>query len=236
MLIYQTSNNYKIYQLLSGRCNVYFISGNNINIMIDTGKKHSCEKLIKTYHTFQLPSKCIDYLVLSHTHYDHCQNVNEIKEIYKCKILNSIHEANYTINGYTPLPKGTNILTKILIPIGSKIGKKQFGYKPFESDLLIESDFNIHKDIRIITTPGHSIGSISIIVDNEIALVGDTLFSIFKNSVFPPFADDIPQLIKSWDKLIQTNCKLFLPGHGKAITRDLLLAEYAKYKRKYGLN
>lgn len=212
---------------------MYFISGNNINILIDTGKKHNCEKLLKAYNLLPLPSKCIDYLILTHTHYDHCQNVNEIKEITKCKILNSIHEIKYAKKGNTPLPRGTNFLTKILIPISSKLGGKQFEYKSFVTDLPIDNDFEIHKDIKVITTPGHSVGSISLIVDNEVALVGDTLFGIFKNSVFPPFADDIPQLIKSWDKLIQTNCKLFLPGHGKAILLDLLLAEYEKYKKKY---
>ena len=66
------------------------------------------------------------------------------------------------------------------------------------------------------------------IVDNEIAIVGDAMLRFFKNSVFPPFADDIKEMIKSWGKLLKTECNLFLPGHGKEIKRELLQREYNK--------
>ncbi len=87
--------------------------------------------------------------------------------------------------------------------------------------------------VKIINTPGHSIDSISIIIDDEIAIVGDTLFGKFKNSVFPPFADDVSVMIESWGKLLQTGCKLFLPGHGGEVNRRLLQKEYDKYKVVY---
>jgi glyoxylase-like metal-dependent hydrolase (beta-lactamase superfamily II) len=74
----------------------------------------------------------------------------------------------------------------------------------------------------ILHTPGHSSGSVSIIVDDEIALVGDTMFGIFPWSVFPPFADDVKQMTESWGKLLETNCRLFLPGHGTANKRSLV--------------
>jgi hypothetical protein len=54
----------------------------------------------------------------------------------------------------------------------------------------------------------------SLIVDNEIALVGDVMFGVFNWSVFPPFADDVPTLEKSWGKLAKSGCKMYLPGHG----------------------
>ena len=80
----------------------------------------------------------------------------------------------------------------------------------------------------ILHTPGHSPGSQSIIVDNEIALVGDAMFGVFPGSIFPPFADNEEELITSWGKLIQTGCRLFLPSHGTADKSDLLKIEYQK--------
>jgi glyoxylase-like metal-dependent hydrolase (beta-lactamase superfamily II) len=53
---------------------------------------------------------------------------------------------------------------------------------------------------------------------------------VFGNSIFPPFADDTEIMIKSWKKLLETNCKLFLPGHGKGISRELLEKQYSKHK------
>jgi hydroxyacylglutathione hydrolase len=37
-------------------------------------------------------------------------------------------------------------------------------------------------------------------------------------------------MIESWDKLLNTNCNLFLPGHGKEISRKLLKNQYEKHK------
>ena len=86
--------------------------------------------------------------------------------------------------------------------------------------------------IKMIKTEGHSSGSISVIVDNEIAIVGDAIFGVFKNSVFPPYADNPIEMIKSWRMLLDTDCDTFLPGHGKEVKRELIQKEYYKYARK----
>lgn len=88
-------------------------------------------------------------------------------------------------------------------------------------------------DLSILETPGHSQDSISIIVNKEIAIVGDVMFGIFRNSVFPPFADRIETMIGSWGKLLNTDCELFLPGHGREIRRSLLQIEFDKHARKH---
>jgi glyoxylase-like metal-dependent hydrolase (beta-lactamase superfamily II) len=63
-----------------------------------------------------------------------------------------------------------------------------------------------------------------------VALVGDTVFGVFRGSVFPPFADDVGVLIESWDKLLKTGSKIFLPGHGVEKSRKELQNGYNKYK------
>jgi glyoxylase-like metal-dependent hydrolase (beta-lactamase superfamily II) len=80
----------------------------------------------------------------------------------------------------------------------------------------------------IMHTPGHTSGSISVIVDDEIAIVGDTMFGVFGGSVFPPFAENVLQMIQSWGKLLQTNCKVFIPSHGTANSRSLVEKDYVK--------
>lgn len=81
----------------------------------------------------------------------------------------------------------------------------------------------------LIHTPGHTAGSMSLIVDNEIALVGDAMFGVFNWSVFPSFADDILVFEKSWGKLAKTGCKMYLPGYGTGNSRELLLKQCNKY-------
>ena len=133
------------------------------------------------------------------------------------------------------MPGGTNTITRIISRIGARPAQKLLRYKPFSPDILTGEYYHLQEDepgIKIIKTDGHSPGSLSVLVDNEIGIVGDTLFGVFSNSVLPPFADNQSEMIKSWNLLLHTECKLFLPGHGKEIERKLLQKEYYKYTRK----
>ena len=77
-------------------------------------------------------------------------------------------------------------------------------------------------------TPGHTEGSISLIIDNEIALVGDTMFGAFPGTIFPPFANDESLMVNSWEKLLKTKCKVFIPSHGSANDRGLVEKDFKK--------
>lgn len=230
---WKTKNGDEIVQILSGRSNVYLVVSENGNVLVDTGKESAFRRLQNNIDELKLPKKNIDLVILTHTHFDHCQNVFALKEQANCPIIMSENEAIYTEQGFTPLPKGTFPLTRFMSKLGNRIGKSRFGYKPFVPDRLITGELNLEAlKITLIPTPGHSKGSISVIVDNEIALVGDTLFGVFKQSVFPPFADDVNGMIASWRRLLETNCMTFLPGHGKEIKRELLRREFDKYLLK----
>ena len=236
MKSWKTINGYKIIQVLSGRSNSYFITTDRLNILLDTGKVTANKRLRNNIGSLKLERKKIDFLVLTHTHFDHCQNAAQIKKQENCKIIMSAKEKSFVEKGYTPVPYGTTMISKRIYELGIRLGTKRFRYAPFIADRFIVDEFEFidnELDIRTINTPGHSAGSMSILVDNEIAIVGDTLFGIYPNSVFPPFADNPVELIDSWHKLLETDCILFLPGHGKAIKRDLLQKEYYKFSQKF---
>jgi hydroxyacylglutathione hydrolase len=75
---------------------------------------------------------------------------------------------------------------------------------------------------------GHTQWSISLIIENEIALVGDTMFGVFPWTAFPPFASDESLMVNSWEKLVETKCKVFIPSHGAANSRDLVEKDFKK--------
>ena len=238
MKMWKTINRNEIFQVLSGRANAYFISTALGNVLIDTGVRSSYQRLKKHIKKLHLVADKIDFLVLTHTHFDHCQNAKRIKDKDKSQIIIGAEEAEFVQQGKAPIPEGTFSFTRFVARLGRMLEAKQFGYAPFTADRLIDDKMTLIKEdivVELISTPGHSKGSISVIVDNDIALVGDTMFGIFKDSIFPPFADDIPSVIQSWGKLLNTGCQLFLPGHGSEIKRGLLEKEYHKYAAKYDL-
>jgi len=73
-------------------------------------------------------------------------------------------------------------------------------------------------------TPRSIVASVAIAtgyrVLNRYAIVGDTLFNIFRKSVFPSFADDQEELFRSRGKVYDTGCRYFYPGHGNPFGID----------------
>lgn len=223
MFTWKTKNNTQVRLIKVGITNCYLIEKNDLIILVDTGQKRKSE-LLKSQLSSLLGERNLDYLILTHTHYDHAENALMVKQKFSPKIIVHESEADFLQNGFTKLPKGTNIITNFISGLGNRFARKIGEYNPVKADITANESYTMENinGIEIIHTPGHTIGSISIIIDNEIALVGDTLFGIFTKSVLPPFADDKKLLIESWRKLLKTNCLIFLPAHGKRIKRNLL--------------
>jgi hydroxyacylglutathione hydrolase len=236
MKTWTVNNGYKISRVLSGFSNSYLIEIDEISILVDTGRASSYKSLLKNMERTKSSKNKLTFLILTHTHYDHCQSAKQIKLGNNCQIIVSRKAIDSISNGYAKIPNGTILITKLISKYGQSLGKRLTRYESFEYDILIDNDHNFQVDtlnINIIETPGHSSDSICIIVNDEIAIVGDAMFGVFKKSVFPPYCDDIPEMIRSWNKLLNTNCKLFLPGHGNEISRGLLEKQYEKYRTKY---
>jgi glyoxylase-like metal-dependent hydrolase (beta-lactamase superfamily II) len=205
-------------------------------ILVDTGKKSSFVSLSKNIESLNIRVEDISVLILTHTHFDHCQSARVIKEKSDCKVIASRIAKDSIKNGFAKLPNGTLFATKLISKLGQLMGNGKFGFEPFHQDIFVSDEYeeNIADSrIKIIETPGHSSDSVSVLVDSEIAIVGDAMFGVFKNSTFPPYSDDIVKMIESWGKLLNTDCIIFLPGHGKEISRNLLQREYGKYARKH---
>jgi len=138
---WETTSGYSIFQVLSGRSNVFLLTNGKANILVDTSVTKAWNKLQKNLD--QLDIKTIDYLILTHAHFDHAANANKIKAIYKSKIVIQKEEESYLVNGDNILPKGTNRFTRLFINIVGKRVISKFRYKPCQPDFTIDSDYDL---------------------------------------------------------------------------------------------
>jgi len=236
MKSWETKNGYKVIRVLSGRSNVFLLTFGGKNVLIDTGPGFMSKTLENRLKALNISN--IEYLILTHTHFDHAANAQKIKENYNAQVLVHKSEVSFLTRGENIVPQGTNLIAKTIVDIFAKRFLSLSRYKPCQYDILIDNTFDLNIigfNAYIVNTPGHTTGSVSIIVDNEIALVGDAMFGVFKWSVFPPFANDIIQMIRSWGTLLETECRIFIPSHGTANTRELVQREYNKWIRFYNL-
>jgi glyoxylase-like metal-dependent hydrolase (beta-lactamase superfamily II) len=227
MKTWETKSGCRISQILSGRSNVFLITKGKKNILIGTSPENKWNKLEKKLIDLNINN--IDFLILTHTHFDHAANAYRIKKKYNAQVFVHETEASYLTTGNNIIPNGTNIITRSLIKFFAASVFRRLRYEPCQPDVLVNSSLNLKEfgfEAYIIHTPGHTIGSMSIVVDNEVALVGDTMFGISKWSVFPPYANDVKQMVKSWGKLLNTNCPVFIPSHGSANSRSLVQNDF----------
>jgi glyoxylase-like metal-dependent hydrolase (beta-lactamase superfamily II) len=212
-----------ITKISGGRSNVFLIETNKSAILVDTSSEFFRKRLMRKFKKRNIHA--LDYLILTHTHFDHAGNVAIISSLLGGKLMVHHTEAEYLKSGHSPAPAGTNKITRWLIRNSPAFVDKLLSYEGCEADIILTDDLQMtiaNTVIEIIHTPGHSPGSISVLVDREIALVGDTLFGTYPGSCFPPFADDLSQLMMSWQKLLDSGCELFYPAHGGIIHRNLL--------------
>lgn len=214
---------------MSGRSKVFLLTNGQDNILIDTSVARLWTRLERRLE--KLGIKTINLLILTHAHFDHVGNAQRIKNKFHSKVVLHSNESINLSHGDNIIPNGTNVLTRLLI---NHIGKKVFQYFKYEScqpDLLIDSLFDLNElgfNAYLVHTPGHTTGSISLIIDDEIAIVGDTMFGVFRCSVYPPYALNCDLMIKSWGILLRTNCSIFIPSHGTANNRELVQKDYNK--------
>jgi hydroxyacylglutathione hydrolase len=232
MKSWTTKNNYTISRVLSGRSNVFLVEGNGKTILIDSSPAYKWEKLKKKLDNLNISK--IDYLILTHTHFDHAGNALKIKSHFGSAVIVNKQEAGYLEEGKNTMLHGTVFFLRFAVKKIAPMILPKISYEPCHPDILADQYLNLNDfglNGYILHTPGHSPGSQSIIIDDEIALTGDAMFGIFPGSIFPPFAENDEELVRSWGKLLETKCSLFLPSHGSQNSRKLVSREFNRRRR-----
>jgi len=117
------------------------------------------------------------------------------------------------------------------------IGNEEMYIKNYDSvtcDKQVTEKFDLHDygfDAYVLHTPGHSIGSTSVIVDNEIAIVCCDALGGFDKKPFSKTVKRVPDtILKSLEKLIDLKCSLYLPAHKyQALKYNELVELYKNY-------
>jgi glyoxylase-like metal-dependent hydrolase (beta-lactamase superfamily II) len=219
-----TENGLLVHRLVGPGCNVYLVSGPSGCIMVDSSYGFTGKKLLQRVE-LACAEKQLKALVLTHTHFDHAGNAALIKEHFKLPIVVHEEEAGYLKKGISPLPRGTQFYNKAVMNMVRRVHIPFQHFKAVRGDILINDRYDFSEyglNAYALPTPGHTKGSLSVVVDNTIALVGDTLVGYVLGHNYPAFADGPDQFVASWAALLDTGCTTFLPTHGGAIKREAL--------------
>ena len=216
-----TSKHTSIYRLHTLYSNCYLIEKRGRYILVDTGVR--MERILIERQLRKLGVHKMQAILLTHTHTDHVENAAYFQQKYECSSYVEQTEFNYLVKGYCKMPGGTDNYTRKLQKIATQFQiRTKFTPCVHVKAYRQNTDFtDFGQSIKILSVPGHSEGSVAIILDEEIAIVGDTMMHTGKE-IYPKFADRPELLPKVWNVLLQQNCRIYLPGHGSEVTKKEL--------------
>lgn len=231
-------NDFGIKRVVFANVSGYLVYTDRSAMLVDTGHKGMSDRVIKALEDIGHSPETLSHIVLTHTHYDHAGGAAELKQLSGAKILVHESEAGNLRNGRTTIPDGTRWKGKFIAWTGRYFAKKVMQLSPAEPDILVNEKMDLKEfgfPAYILHTPGHTSGSLSIILENGAAIVGDNMLGISGKEHYPPFADDKTGVLDSWQKLIDTGSKVFYPGHGRKIPVQEIVSELPLAIKKYGL-
>ena len=234
-----SENGVEVVEVLDRRCNCYLVKKDGVSVIVDTSVRRERSTLLS--HLADLQVDKLACILLTHVHFDHAANVAHLQEQFGCPVYVHSLEEGFLREGYTRLPKGTIPLTKLAVGF---VGDRVWAMHRFsvcEGRILTELSGDLPSELepvfellslKVLHTPGHTAGSVSYLIDNEVALVGDAMVNPNHHNIFPPFANEPELLPATWRTLLDTGCRCFLPAHGAEITRALLERNSDKLRKK----
>ncbi len=212
-----------VYIIKTGITNNYLLCNEKKEcILIDAGTPNSCGKITKRIDSFLNHHYKLLLIVITHEHYDHFGSLRCVKDYYDCKILSSKYSSKIIENGEFVSVKGFNKWGKFLIFVSKFIN--DFNLNSCSIDIKIDREYPLNKfgfKGKVLSTPGHTEGSLSVVMDNGDCFVGDLLMNGPPLTIGPSlsiFGYSREEIKRSVEELINCGCKNFYPSHGNVIT------------------
>jgi len=184
-----------------GFTNVQLLRCKDGYIQMDAGYKSKVKKYLRLLKKNNIDPSEIKLIIVNHAHFDHVGGLKTLKEITNAKILVHENDAEYLRKGTSAEPKPLNFIVKLLFKF---IPQFLTFYDPVDPDIIIKDEYSLEEfgaNAKVIHTPGHTLGTVSLVSDDGLAFIGCTAhgFPLRLNPGLPTVAEDINQVLSSWE-------------------------------------
>jgi len=215
-----------------GMVNVWFIVDPDGVTLIDTGYAQSEQKIAAGLAAIGKTPADVKRILVTHCHPDHAGSLAALQQISTTPAYMHPSDAS-VVRGQSPMHKGTpspGLLSQILYRMLIKNSLPEVPMAEVQHEIHDGDVLPISGGIRVIHTPGHSDGHVSLLLERD----GGLLFAADACSNigglnYSIVYDDFAQGQHSLHKLAHTQFKAVAFGHGGALTNGA--AE--KFNRKW---
>ena len=193
--------------------NSFIIVGRK-TIIVDCGNPGDHEKILSKMDRLGIKKDDVSLILITHGHVDHYGGAHELKENIGCDLAVHKEDAGAVENGTNKPIRAWGFKGRFL-----KNFLTEKHAKAVETDIKFEGlDLkNYGIDGKAISTPGHTPGSVSVILDSGQAIIGDLVMGGFlrsKSPNLPAFADDIKSVKKSLKIIMDHDPEIIYASHG----------------------
>ena len=205
-----------------GSVNCYLVKNETDNILIDTWGSNKRHDLENELDRAGCQPGNLNLIVLTHGDFDHTGNAAYLRKKFGTKIAMHSADSGMAEQGDMFWNRNKpNFVIKLMTPILLRFPKSDW----FKADLFIEAGFDLSEYgfvAKVISIPGHSKGSIGILMADGDLFCGDLLENTDKpalNSIM----DDVETASTSVEKLKGYQINTVYPGHGMPFQMDEFL-------------
>ncbi len=210
-----------------GMTNCFLLRGDGA-VLVDTGIPGKAEVFARWLARLGVQPSAVRLIVMTHGHLDHAGSARAIRALTGAPIAMREPDRGWLERGEVNAPPATTAWGAVLMAVQRPLATL-VRMETTRVDLTIGDDgldlapFGVAG--RVIPTPGHTPGSVSVLLPSGDALVGDLAmngFPLRRGPGLPIFAADLDQVRAGWRTLLDAGARTIHPAHGRPFPADVL--------------
>lgn len=197
--------------------NAYLVQGERA-ILIDTGAAGDANRIVRVLQQAGVAPADLALILLTHGHGDHAGSAHALAALSGAPLAMHAADEAMARSGRNTLGVINGLEARLITPFVNK------PFPPVTPSHVFDDEFDLQGygvRGRVIATPGHTPGSVSVLLDNGDALVGDLLMGgRLGGALYGTrprlhyFVSDFTQLHQSMEKMVAAGAARWLVGHG----------------------
>lgn len=223
-----------------GMSNTYLLPSRGGYLQVDTGYGWTYPDYLRALARRGIELDEIDWLFLTHHHDDHAGFLNQLTRDTEVTVIAHAAAEPLLASGANDTSRGGGYVTrrvKLLADIKMRLDRRwTLTFDPFvlrahdrridhDDDALLPS---IGIAGRILTTPGHTIDHLTLLLDDGSAFCGDATANMLRlagTRHCTVFMTDMEQSYDSWRKLLAAGATTIYPAHGRPFPAEDLIGD-----------